>query len=255
MTAMTLATADSYAINVDNLTGLWQHFGSTAVPLPDSTTMHISTAWPHRVWFNPHAQPQQLSQWKLAIEVAPPGSTFVVWDMARPAQPCWHRHLHSLGLAPGTALTGMIMPAADIAPGNEMSLSLTTVTDSRQARLWAKLCGRSFGYRVDERVIAGILDIPDIWIMSGLLRGQLVATTLLYRTGDVVGVHQVGVDPEHRGLGIARAMMQSALSAANEKWRPSRFVLQASEQGRGLYRQLGFRQQFTLGLFSLNQIQ
>tara|TARA_R110002049_G_scaffold85550_6_gene217457 strand:- start:93 stop:863 length:771 start_codon:yes stop_codon:yes gene_type:complete len=254
MTAITLPTDDSYAANVDNLTGLWQHFGSTAVQLPDNTTLHLSTAWPHRAWFNPHAQPQPLSRWKQAIEAAPPGSTFVVWDVAHPAQQCWHKRLQSLGLAPGATLTGMNMPAADIAPGNEALVSLKTITDSGQARLWAQLCGRSFGYPIDERVIAGVLDNPDIWIMAGLLRGQPVATTLLYRTGDVVGVHQVGVDPEQRGLGLARAMMQSALSAANKKWRPSRFVLQASEQGRGLYRQLGFRQQFTLGLFSLNQI-
>ncbi|CAA0121408.1 Uncharacterised protein [Halioglobus japonicus] len=249
MTALTLAADSGYAANIDNLTGLWQHFGCIAGSVTDNTRLYWSTSWPRRAWIDPRAQPEQLSYWMKAIETAPTGSVFVVWDIEQTAEYPWHARMDSLGLAPQSTLTGMIMPAAETDCSAEDMLTVQTITDCTHARHWAQLCGRCFGYRIDENVIARVLGNPNIWLMVGVFNGKPAATTLLYRSHDTVGVHQVGVDPEHRGLGIARAMMRSALSLAKEHWRPSLFVLQASEAGRGLYEQLGFRQQFKLELF------
>ncbi len=54
--------------------------------------------------------------------------------------------------------------------------------------------------------------------------------------GTSVGVYQVTTLPEHRGNGVARAIMARIL----DRYREAPVTLTATEQGRGLYEQLGF---------------
>ena len=49
----------------------------------------------------------------------------------------------------------------------------------------------------------------------------------------------VVVDPEHRGRGVARALV-SGILADLDRLGPTRIVLKASDEGRGLYQQLGW---------------
>lgn len=242
-------TDTGWAANFGNLTDLWQRFGATGIALAEGEVLNRSIAWPNRVWFPPDSQPARLQPWRIAVGSAPPDATFVVWDTERASAQSWFAGLPTLGLAPASELTAMAMPATGIDSRAKTTLAVETIIDSSGAQRWSELCSRCFGYRINDRVITTAASQPDVWLMSGLWQGKAVATALLYRTGQVAGVHQVGVDPEYRGRGIARAMMQRALGMATLRWSPSLFVLQASAQGRGLYQQLGFRQQFQLGLF------
>ena len=246
-------TDTGWAANIGNLTALWQRFGATSTVLQGGAVLNRSIAWPNRVWFQPDSQPARLQPWQHAVDSAPLDSTFVVWDTEHASAQPWLASLDTLGLAPTSELSAMTVPANSIDTRARTTLEIETIIDSSGAQRWSALCSRCFGYSINDRVITAVASRPDVCLMSGIWHGKAVATALLYRTGQVTGVHQVGVDPEYRGRGIARAMMLRALCMANRSWSPSLFVLQASAQGRGLYQQLGFRHQFQLGLFKRSE--
>ncbi len=66
-----------------------------------------------------------------------------------------------------------------------------------------------------------------------------------YKTGDTIGIHQVGVKPCFQGQGIARHLM-AALLMRCQNWQAKRAVLQASSAGLPLYQSLGFNSQFII---------
>ncbi|GAA3526476.1 hypothetical protein GCM10022394_01980 [Zobellella aerophila] len=72
-----------------------------------------------------------------------------------------------------------------------------------------------------------------------------MATALLNKTGEVIGVHQVGVPPEHRGKGIANGLMQRLIAACQD-WGDRHITLQASGAGEDLYRRQGFEPRFRI---------
>lgn len=57
-----------------------------------------------------------------------------------------------------------------------------------------------------------------------------------FHDGESVGVYQVATLPEHRGNGVARALMAAVL----RRYPDVEVTLSATEQGRPLYEQLGF---------------
>lgn len=249
MPTETLVPDTGYEANTRNLISLWRHFGSTTAQVTEDMLLHRSLAWPRRAWFDPRAQPEAVDLWRQAAELLPQGSVHVVWDMDQPDAHSWRTRMAAAQLQQQTVLTGMHLSATDLVPDVDETLQLQTIAGTAGAHNWSQFCGRCFGYSIDAQVIAGALSSPNIWLVMGLLDGTPVATALLHRTENVVGIHQVAVDTRYRGRGIARAMMRSLLANATERWQPVLFVLQASEQGRGLYHQLGFKQQFRMGLF------
>lgn len=74
---------------------------------------------------------------------------------------------------------------------------------------------------------------------------QPVATGLLFKTGAVVGIHQIGVPAEHQGRGYATQMMRILIQYADQ-WQADSVVLQASTAGRPVYQKLGFVEQFLI---------
>jgi GNAT superfamily N-acetyltransferase len=74
----------------------------------------------------------------------------------------------------------------------------------------------------------------------------------LFKTGDVAGIHQIGVPDDHKGKGYATKMMHSLIEAAG-KWQVDYLVLQASEGGRPVYRKLGFVELFLISYLKKNK--
>ncbi len=81
-----------------------------------------------------------------------------------------------------------------------------------------------------------LLDVPG-WCVWLAYRADVPAgAAYTFDDGTSVGVYQVTTLPEHRGNGVARALMASIL----DRYRDVPVTLTATEQGRGLYEQLGF---------------
>lgn len=82
----------------------------------------------------------------------------------------------------------------------------------------------------------------------GRLNGRTVASSTLYIGAGVAGLYYVATLPEFHKQGIASAMTLTPLLEARRMGLRVG-VLQASDQGEGLYRRLGFETHCTLGRF------
>ena len=96
----------------------------------------------------------------------------------------------------------------------------------------------STGADFQGRVLpARVLTIEGWRVWLAYRNGVPGAATYTYHDGHSLGVYLVGTLPEHRGHGLARAMMTAILRAY-----PDDLVgLTATDQGRPLYESLGFQ--------------
>ncbi len=82
----------------------------------------------------------------------------------------------------------------------------------------------------------------------GILNGQPVATSMLFRTEGVAGVYWVGTVPEGRGKGIGTQMTMEPLIDARTAGLDIA-TLQATSMGEPVYRRIGFEDCFRFGVY------
>lgn len=75
----------------------------------------------------------------------------------------------------------------------------------------------------------------------GFSNGEPVVTAATVLSADAVGVYNVGTLPEHRGRGIAEAIVRHAVEQATLDSGIVRTVLQSTSFGYDLYRRMGYR--------------
>ena len=95
---------------------------------------------------------------------------------------------------------------------------------------------------------AGIIAEPDVALLLGLLDGTPVATSISIRSGDVVGVYNVGTAEPARRRGVGWAMTAAAIVAGAEAG-ATRATLQSSPMAQSMYAAHGFRTLFHYRLF------
>jgi GNAT superfamily N-acetyltransferase len=83
---------------------------------------------------------------------------------------------------------------------------------------------------------ARVLDIPGWRVWLCYREGVPAGTAYTFHDGTSLGVYQVGTLPEHRGHGVARAIMTEILRA----YPGVPVTLAATDQGRPLYHVMGF---------------
>lgn len=81
---------------------------------------------------------------------------------------------------------------------------------------------------------------PDMHYYLGKLHNKVVATGTLFVGSQTAGIYDMATLAEHRKRGIGSAMFQHLLDDARSSQRSS-CVLQASEDGLGIYMQAGFK--------------
>ena len=228
-----------FQANLDNLTSLWQATTpATAITSPDGICSCAS--WPHRFWF-PNNAPLPAAQALAAIIAQLPSRAMVpIWQAENVQGQGLSQALQAQGFAPVLEQTLMVLPAntlSDTGPGDiAPDLAITPATEPDA---WAEVCGRAFGYAIDAEVISRLYGRRDTRLLEARWQGTLAGTAILHKTGNIVGIHQVGVAPGFQRRGIARALMLHCLSQG-VAWRARFLTLQASAAGLPLYRQLGF---------------
>jgi len=81
-----------------------------------------------------------------------------------------------------------------------------------------------------------VLELPGWRVWLGYVHGDPAAAAYTYDDGYATGVYWLATLPAHRGHGLARAVLSTAIAARPEH----EFTLVATEAGRPLYELLGF---------------
>lgn len=236
---------DVNQLNIDNLTSLWRKMGVENDSPFTVDGLTISRTWPNRFWFDWCAQIKQVNAIAPVLDQLPSTAVVPVWEGAgAPAQQleiflkdeCFRILFSQLAMY----LDLQSIPATELPV-----LDIITVQSTADIETWTATASAAFGYWIDITAIQALVDVPDVKLLLLKQDGKAAATALVYQTGDIIGVHLVGVPDEFRGQGLARKLMQYVINLCVTMG--GKFLtLQASAAGEPLYRQLGFVPQFVI---------
>ena len=246
--------------NIFNLKSLWQQYGSQVHRVYNDKgklaqpNLHINTHWPHRCWFDGGIAQNDFS-W---LSNVPKTTIFPIWptlsekedkvkagtELKLIEKQLQKKHWHCM-----FEQTAMFLSLSDDA--NEyrveprIGFTINRVTTAQDITLWLSIVSDAFGYSVERTVIEKLINDHDMQILMAYQNDQAVASAILYKTGDIIGIHQVGVKKDCQGKGFARSFMKEIIAACH-LWQGKEIVLQASSSGKPLYEQLGFKAQFLI---------
>lgn len=227
--------------NIDNLTRLWKNYGHRAV----SAGVYASLSWPHRCWVDWDADTRLRPGCDEFFATLPAHSTIPIWEDAWGDAQRLEQTLAECGFATAFEQTAMYLPLHGQAVAAQSCVVIERIQAPGDIQTWARICGLAFGYEIDVSVIFNIADNPNIRLYLAYCDGQAAATAMLYKTADIVGIHQVGVAPGQQGKGLAQSLMRYVIHVA-AAWRGRYITLQASAAGERLYHRLGFKRQFII---------
>lgn len=125
------------------------------------------------------------------------------------------------------------------------ALAVRRVQDEPTRRAFAQITSISF--EIPQTICREIYGYGPAWDGDfhgyvGYADGVPVSAAATVVAANVVGVYSVGTLPQCRGRGYAEALMRHALSIEREKTGIEETVLQATNSGRALYEQMGYRE-------------
>lgn len=204
--------------NLNNLHHFW-----AAMPNEQSKGIQSHSQWPNKVW---------ASDFSLFTHKSSNSQALVTTEQTdiNDALSSAFKVKFSLTMMNLTLDESQGKPAAQV----------TTISTTGQLNTWTRACSEAFGYDIDASALTPLLTNPDASILAYLINDDIAATAITYKTGGVMGIHQMGVTPNFRGKGLARDLMLHILATAKEQ-NCSFATLQASKAGMPLYTQLGFK--------------
>jgi GNAT superfamily N-acetyltransferase len=132
--------------------------------------------------------------------------------------------------------------------------SVRPITDDKTLRQWAAvMVPNLMGGQLDEvgpvyDVLRWMVGHPAFQFFAVEQDRQVIATSLLFYSGGVAGLHMISTQERFRGQGAGRLVTLAPLHFARAKgYRVG--VLQASPEGAHLYQKLGFREYCRMGLW------
>ncbi len=138
--------------------------------------------------------------------------------------------------------TGMLLELPVKDPGNDAHIVRMRRKDMD---LWADTVTRAFEKPDDRLAFYLMAEREDCYFYAWLEDNTPVGTTLLYTAHANAGIHEVGVFKEHRGKGIAKALVYHALRQAISDG-AAISTLQASPVGKPLYASMGYTEVSTI---------
>lgn len=207
--------------------------------------LYLSNSWPNRLWMPYKYEMQNLQQ---AIKIdSDNNKSYIIslWEHDTELFKKAIKELESKNYKVLFEQVGMYLDLNSTNIDENNNLDIKFVKSKKDVSVWTNTASKSFGYEIDEKVILKIVDDVNISLLLGYKDGIVVATTLLYENSSVMGVHMVGVPKEHRTQGIAENMMNKVISYSKQK-DVDIMTLQASALGLGVYKRLGFTENFML---------
>ncbi|MFK5947918.1 MAG: GNAT family N-acetyltransferase [Methylococcales bacterium] len=248
--------------NLFNLTCLWKKYGSWPVNEGALPRLHANMHWPHRCWRDWNTSnigytmpgPPSDTAW---LEDVPESVILSIWppmsdNKSGVAVPFEQQLIEKRLLEKQwicdfeqIAMYMELQEESTCLPLSRPGFQVMTVRASEDIKKWVDIGSEAFAYRIDYPVIENLINDKSIRILLAYEGTQAVASALLYKTGKIIGIHQVGVKQAFQGQGVARCFMQNIIASCI-MWQGKYIVLQASQAGLPLYDSLGFKVQFTI---------
>lgn len=246
--------------NIFNLKSLWKKYGSQIQIINNDkrkraqSELNINIFWPHRCWFDGAITLNNFS-W---LSNVPESTIFPIWpmlgDKRNSMQASTEIELIEKQLLKNHWRCMLEQTAMFLALSNNtneyrvesrIGFTVKRVKNPQDISLWLDIVSKSFGYSIERKVIEKLINEPDMQILMAYQNDQAIASAILYKTGDIIGLHQVGVKQDCQGKGFASSFMKEIIAACH-LWQGKNIVLQASSSGKSLYEQLGFKAQFLI---------
>jgi GNAT superfamily N-acetyltransferase len=273
--------------NIDNLCAFWESTGSAL----HAGCLQISNTWPNKFWFNfdylnddndDHQQDSVVNILKDVNKVIRDGSMCPAWGKIEQTRKEIEDILCSLGCEYRFQQTLMHKAMSEYTPtsvNRDQSFVVSRAQSQDDIQKFCEVCSLCFGYHIDLESMINAAQNPNTHILVGYHGdGIPVATSVLFQTGNTIGIFQVGVLPSYRRQGIARNLMLQVLDIGNEIFEGylqmmsegcesdnsvlkdqmrscSRencyMTLQAGDSAKELYLSLGFKERFAYRNFIL----
>ncbi|WP_316836993.1 GNAT family N-acetyltransferase [Pedobacter nutrimenti] len=236
--------------NLTNLTSIWKQ----AAELFDSYYMsddfnycYIENSdWPNKLWFNGDITESIINEVKEKLFSTPSPLTVSCWNIYDSTS---YNLLKEAGFKEKSVQIGMSLKLKDW-PKKQLRLNFNKVVNADQAELWTEVYTKAFGYRISEEIVKKSWGNIEFYLTT--YEEEPVGTAIVYQTGNIVGIHGIGIIPDQRRQGFAEEIMEFVLNRATILG-ASHVTLQASVMGKGLYSKLGFKEDFVLKNYVLDQ--
>lgn len=234
--------------NIRNLTTLWQTAcqpfhtfvekdGFAYASIPESQ-------WPNRIWLTKKTTKEILDELVKTMQESAFPLTFSYFDETMMANT---PILSPFGLTEKSIQYGMSLNPVKSFPEPD-TLQFQRVKNAEMAREWSLAFQQAFAYFISPETL---LNSPEtIHYYNIRFQEQMAGTLLLFKTGNTLGIHALGILPVWRGKGFARQAMHFVLNHAH-KTEVNQVSLQASEMAKSLYESLGFSTQFIMKNYQL----
>ncbi|WP_340679046.1 GNAT family N-acetyltransferase [Paraglaciecola sp.] len=248
--------------NITNLIALWKIYGSRPISGSTLPLVYANATWPYRCWASWNEEeitagiPKQSDDFAWLNKV-PNTAILPVWQLTKVNEHVFAAQYEPLLIEQQLldnnwrctfeqlAMYMDLRVSSSYLPQSRSGFTVTYAHSFDEIKTWVEIGSEAFGYAIDRSVIENLLDDENIQLLLGWQEDRAVCCALLYKTGDIIGVHQVGVKHAFQGQGIARCFMQHIIESC-ALWQGKYIVLQASQSGQPLYESLGFKAQFKI---------
>lgn len=229
--------------NIQNLTSLWKIAGISFNAYYENPVFDYceceNSGWPNRLWFNQSLCQKNIDVAKEKLLSISSKLTVPHWTIGNDTS---YKLLEDNGFRLKFEQTAMYLRMMEVFHDTK-NLVFSRVSNREEATLWADIYPKSFGYTINREILARTWD--TIHYYTAFYQREPIGTAILFRTGNVMGIHGVGVVPEMRKRGFAEQIMKALLNKAMED-NVEFATLQASTMGKNIYVKLGFEEQFTI---------
>lgn len=97
--------------------------------------------------------------------------------------------------------TAMFLSLTKYKPEMLPPLEIKQIHSRQDVETWTSIASESFGYQIDVSSIPKVADDADVQILQVYYENQPAATAMLHKTGEIIGVHLVGVPKRFEGKG------------------------------------------------------
>ena len=130
---------------------------------------------------------------------------------------------------------------------------IRTIKSANELQEWILITEEAFRKKRNSHMYKIFLNEIDIRFYGCYYKDKIVATLMLYIKDAIAGIHLVSTANEFRGKGFGTLITKTALSDAKDlgcKYS----VLQASDMGRNVYKNIGFKEYCKIRHWEYNKL-